>query len=38
MDPGFSQLAVLREREKTQSIAFGSPVVVRQSSISKSAD
>jgi hypothetical protein len=24
MDPGFSQLAVLWEREKTQSIAFGS--------------
>jgi hypothetical protein len=27
MDPGFSQLAVLWEREKTQSIAFGSSVV-----------
>jgi hypothetical protein len=24
MDPGFSQLAILWEREKTQSIAFGS--------------
>jgi hypothetical protein len=28
MHPGFSQLAVLWEREKTQSIAFGSTVVV----------
>jgi hypothetical protein len=27
MDPGFSQLAVLWEREKTQFIAFGSSVV-----------
>jgi hypothetical protein len=27
MDPGFSQLAVLWERVKTQSIAFGSSVV-----------
>jgi hypothetical protein len=27
MDPGFSQLAVLWEREKTQSIAFGFSVV-----------
>jgi hypothetical protein len=27
MDPGFSQLAVLWEPEKTQSIAFGSSVV-----------
>jgi hypothetical protein len=27
MDPGFSQLVVLWEREKTQSIAFGSSVV-----------
>jgi hypothetical protein len=27
MDPGFSQLAVLWEREKTHSIAFGSSVV-----------
>jgi len=27
MDPGFSQLAVLCEREKTQSIAIGSSVV-----------
>jgi hypothetical protein len=27
MDSGFSQLAVLWEREKTQSIAFGSSVV-----------
>jgi hypothetical protein len=27
MDPGFSQLAILWEREKTQSIAFGSSVV-----------
>jgi hypothetical protein len=27
MDPGFSQLVVLWEREKTQSSAFGSSVV-----------
>jgi hypothetical protein len=27
MDPGFSPLVVLWEREKTQSIAFGSSIV-----------
>jgi hypothetical protein len=33
MDPGFSQLAVLWEREKTQSIDFGFSVVAPKQSV-----